>query len=256
MGSSSGNHGARASIARHLKVLLPSSTSRKLGIPPKFVQKNIAESEMKSSVAVLLSPLYNFCRIVVEKDESGNMFFSGGWSQFLVSHGITEFDVLLLRYEGNMVFTMKVFGPDGCQKGFKDQDTSSKELDRTSFGDIKTLEDEEDPASSSSKRKSMAKKPDVSAHVHHFLLKTVAGTFCKAIGLQKRASEITLRTTSAHGTRTWQVRFLVYKYRSRTGQLTRGWRGFCVDNAIKEGDVCTFNIVETTLWHVEIMRRS
>ena len=75
------------------------------GIPPKFVKNYISEVEMGSSVTVLLSPLSKFCRVTVGKDQSsGNLFFSGGWSRFLASNGITEYDVLLLRYEGNIVF--------------------------------------------------------------------------------------------------------------------------------------------------------
>jgi hypothetical protein len=84
------------------------------------------------------------------------------------------------------------------------------------------------------------------------ILQYVPGNFCKAIEL-RRTSEITLRTTANedHGLRSWQVRFLVY---GKSNMLTRGWRGFCADNRIKEGDICTFNIIKTTLWHVDIMR--
>nr|TKW08592.1 hypothetical protein SEVIR_6G033500v2 [Setaria viridis] len=31
----------------------------------------------------------------------------------LVSHDVTQANALLLKYEGNMIFTVKVFGPDG-----------------------------------------------------------------------------------------------------------------------------------------------
>jgi len=55
-----------------------------------------------------------------------------------------------------------------------------------------------------------------------------------------------------HGHRSWQVGFLFYENRN-SGELTRGWR-FCTDNMIKEGDICTFNVIETTLWHVDITR--
>jgi len=87
------------------------------------------------------------------------------------------------------------------------------------------------------------------------LLQTIAETFCKAIGLIWRTSEVTLRTTADkdHGHRSWQVRFLFYENRN-SGELSRGWRRFCTDNRIKEGDICTFNVIETTLWHVDITR--
>ena len=86
------------------------------------------------------------------------------------------------------------------------------------------------------------------------LLQYVPRNFYKAIGLY-RASGITLRTTANedHGLRSWQVRFLVS---GKRGMITRGFRTFWADNRIKEGDISTFNIINTTLWHVDIMRHS
>ena len=112
--------------------MTPNSPVAHAGHPSQICKNYISEVEMGSSVTVLLSPLSKFCRVTVGKDQSsGNLFFSGGWSRFLASNGITEYDVLLLRYEGNMVFTVKVFGPDGCQKGYKDQGASSKEQEQS-----------------------------------------------------------------------------------------------------------------------------
>ncbi|CAL5032918.1 unnamed protein product [Urochloa decumbens] len=313
-----GDGGGVSRRPQFISVLRPPSME-KMGIPPKFVKKYIAEAETGMSTAVLLSPLCKFCRVAVDKDPSGSgLFFSGGWSRFLASHGIAEYDVLLLRYEGNLVFTVKVFGPDGCQKvfkdqdtshrkkfeqsgetafygcqkGFKDQDRSSEELehsDHKAFPDIQT--EGEDRPSSSRKCKSTAKKRDgqenskrpkrcvtsskkallsskssvyeigppswMKSEISAYILANrlmVTGTFCKAIGL-RMTSEITLKTTAdeGHGLRSWKVRVLVYPNRSR-GHITRGWRRFCVDNRIKEGDICTFNVVNITLWHVDITR--
>jgi hypothetical protein len=42
--------------------------------------------------------------------------------QFLASHGITDANALLLRYEGNMMFAVNVFEPDGCQRGSRIKD--------------------------------------------------------------------------------------------------------------------------------------
>ncbi|CAN6242171.1 unnamed protein product [Urochloa humidicola] len=290
------NHGDGGVSRRpqFMSVLLPPSME-KMRIPPKFVRKYIAEPGRSTAVLLNLSPLHKFCSVAIEKYPSGNLFFSGGWSRFLVSHGIAEYDVLLLRYEGNMVFTVKVFGPDGCQKGFKDQDTSQRkklfeQSGKTAFPDIK-IEGEDHP-STSKKRKSMAKKRDGQANskrpkrcltsskkalsskssvyeigppswmkseISAYILANclmVAGAFCKAIGLQS-TSEITLKTTAdeGRGLKSWQVRVLVYGNRSCC-YISRGWSRFCADNRIKEGDICTFNVVNTTLWHVDITRHS
>ncbi|RCV33088.1 hypothetical protein SETIT_7G054600v2 [Setaria italica] len=51
------------------------------------------------------------------------VFLAGGWSQFLKFHDITEANALLLRYEGNMVFTLKVYGPNGYQREFNHKKT-------------------------------------------------------------------------------------------------------------------------------------
>ncbi|KAF8688179.1 hypothetical protein HU200_042411 [Digitaria exilis] len=130
-------------------------------VPPRFVRKFIAEPVTGSSTtAIRFSPRGKFCRVTVDKDHTGNVFFSGGWSRFLASNGIAEYDVLLLRHEGNMVFTVNVFGPDGSQKGCKDQDTSppsrGKGLHQRGSGKFRT--EEEDLPSSNRKQKSVAKK--------------------------------------------------------------------------------------------------
>lgn len=90
-------------------------------IPAKFVQFYITKRELNNHMAVVFSPLGKVNSIKLEMDQS-YVFFAGGWLQFLAFHGITESNALLLRYEGNMVFTVKVFEPDGCQRKPKHKD--------------------------------------------------------------------------------------------------------------------------------------
>ncbi|RCV33091.1 hypothetical protein SETIT_7G054800v2 [Setaria italica] len=74
--------------------------------------------------------------------------------------------------------------------------------------------------------------------------------FCNAIGLRE-ACTVTLKT-SLSSTSSWQVRVLPYKDTSH--QVGSGWKSFCEENMIKEGDLCTFNVIEMMLWHVIIDR--
>ncbi|XP_022684230.1 putative B3 domain-containing protein Os04g0346900 [Setaria italica] len=53
-----------------------------------------------------------------------------------------------------------------------------------------------------------------------------------------------------NSTESWKVGGLPCKNNSFV--IARGWMMFCRENSLKEGDICTFNIVETTLWHVVI----
>jgi hypothetical protein len=71
--------------------------------------------------AIVSGPLGKVSSIELEMNRS-EVFFRGGWSQFLVLHDITEDNSLLLTYEGNMVFTVKVFEVDGRQRESKHKD--------------------------------------------------------------------------------------------------------------------------------------
>lgn len=92
-----------------------------LMIPAKFVQCYIPKEHLDSRIAIVFGPLGTVFSIVVEINELG-VLFRDGWSQLLVHHNITEDNTLLLRYEGNMAFTVNVFESDGCQRKSKHKD--------------------------------------------------------------------------------------------------------------------------------------
>jgi hypothetical protein len=102
-------------------------------MPSSFVRNNIAAGARTNRE--LTTALLNLCgkywRVELHKDRSGSMFFSGGWARFLASNGIMEGEALILRHEGNMVFTVKVFGLDGCHKSFKHPQGAIRQSDDT-----------------------------------------------------------------------------------------------------------------------------
>jgi len=49
-------------------------------------------------------------------------------------------------------------------------------------------------------------------------------------------------------------RFVVPHTIIETISLGQAGRGFCKANKLKKGDVCTFNVIKTLLWHVDISR--
>ncbi|XP_015691403.2 putative B3 domain-containing protein Os04g0346900 [Oryza brachyantha] len=105
----------------------------KMRIPDKFVQHYITEEHLNSNMAYISSPPGKFWRIGLEKDRSG-VFFCGGWLQFLSFHGVSQGDVLLLRYRGNLVFKVEFFGPNGCRKDLKTDDTRVQQCEQTDAG--------------------------------------------------------------------------------------------------------------------------
>ncbi|WOK92992.1 B3 domain-containing protein [Canna indica] len=93
-----------------LKLLTP-GCFLKLEIPRSFI-KYLDKSEHRK--ATLFSPLMgNFWHMSIVK-EGCNMYLSSGWGSFAQAHNLEAGRFVLFRYEGNMVFTVKLFLSDGC----------------------------------------------------------------------------------------------------------------------------------------------
>ena len=91
-------------------------------------------------------------------------------------------------------------------------------------------------------------------------LQSLPGIFCKSIGLVEETT-ITLMINSSRGrsssssSRSWEVACSVNKNGyGCCNLLPSGWKRFCQANGLLVGDVCTFSVVEATLWHVAIDR--
>ncbi|CAN6275481.1 unnamed protein product [Urochloa humidicola] len=258
--------------------VLSQNSMEKMMIPDKFVQHYIPEEHKNTSMAIIIGSFGKICRVELEMDQS-NLFFGGGWSQVLASHDITN--ALLLKYEGNMVFTVKVFGPDGCQRESKDKDIKTQQA--STLPDIGKQQEATSESIQNRKikkdwpsREGHQKKPKgpmvsmrkaarksavyeigppswIQKDINTSTLRkklSLPKTFCDAMGLREPCS-ITLKT-SMNSVESWQVTGLPCKNNSFV--IIRGWKIFCWKNSIKEGDICTFNIIETTLWHVVIIR--
>ncbi|KAK3145056.1 hypothetical protein QOZ80_4AG0322210 [Eleusine coracana subsp. coracana] len=249
----------------------------KMMIPAEFLKHYVTGEYLKSQIAIVLSPLGKFWRFKLEKDGS-DMFFSGNWSHFVAFHGVSEGDVLLMRYEGNMVFKFKAFCLSGNKKDFKDQDTKIQqdiekqhERDSLSFSRKRKSNDvspccKEKKRTNGSvsllKKESSQKEPDYQTGPPSWIIKEITTyalkralplsvKFCRYVGFNTSCT-ITLKT-EMDSTRSWKVHGLAYNAAHYLGD---GWKTFCKDTMLKEGDVCTFNIVKTLLWHVTIKRSS
>lgn len=100
-------------------------------LPSEFMM--YMEDEDKSRpVASVLSPLGKPWIIKLSKDRS-ETFFKGGWPEFSKFHKLEAGFTLVFRYEGNMVFTVKVFDLSGCLKNYNQ--VALAVLRRTGFND-------------------------------------------------------------------------------------------------------------------------
>ncbi|PAN37568.1 hypothetical protein PAHAL_7G105500 [Panicum hallii] len=246
---------------------------KKMLIPAKFMQQYIPKEHLNNRTAIIFGPLGKVPHIEIEMNQS-DVFFSGGWSQFLVLHDITESNALLLRYEGNMVFTVKVFEPDGYQRESKTKDIRMQQnIEEKQEAPSISIQKHYKNDLSSNDGVKKPKGPVMRLTKAPFWIKSVfevgpsswikkqvnANTlrelalqtaFCDTIGLQEPCI-ITLKT-SMSSTKSWQVHAL--PRRNGSYRLRPGWSRFCKESDLKLGDVCTFDIVEITLWLVDVTR--
>uniref|UniRef100_A0ACD5TZ70 Uncharacterized protein n=1 Tax=Avena sativa TaxID=4498 RepID=A0ACD5TZ70_AVESA len=309
------------------------NSMEKMPIPSEFLKRGyISDEELNGRMATFVTPFRDFWHIELEKDGS-NVFFAGAWSKFLEFQGIKDGEALLIRYQGNMIFTIEVFGFNGCRRNLKHQGirfqqtenseetnsskkteeseeaNSSKSTEQTeeanssqsteqsveanssqnaqqteeanssqnaeltskegqsqkeaniSSGKRKQREEKIMPKSSTNPLDNRARKnceyetgsqpwirKQLNANSLRYYL-VLPGDFCVRVGFLEKCT-IKLKTSERNGS--WEVNGCVYK--PNQWKLSKGWRTFCRENELKVGDVCTFNVVKSTLWHVDIER--
>ncbi|TVU03596.1 hypothetical protein EJB05_50914, partial [Eragrostis curvula] len=240
--------------------VLPQDFIENMLIPAKFVQHYIFKEHLNNCTAVIFVPLGKIYQIELKMNQLG-VFFAGGWPQFLSFHNITGPNTLLLRYEGNMVYTVKVFEPNGCLRGPNHKDIRMQQKSEQLQETPPSGQGEKRPNSSLTyldhvKTECVYEigppawvKKEVNTSTIGYRL-ALPAVFCNAIGLQ--ASCLITLKISLCGARSWLV--AITPHRRSSHRVTVGWKRFCRDNELKVGDVCTFNIVETRLWHVVIER--
>ncbi|XP_040381439.1 putative B3 domain-containing protein Os06g0632500 [Oryza brachyantha] len=246
--------------------LLQQEDLEKMKIPEKFVQQHLTETCTNSHQnAIILSPLGKFCRVEVEREQP-DMLLRDGWAAFLAAHDLSEGNILLFRYEGNMVFTVEVFLENGCLKeyttatlyltdGSKGRSVAPQQcVTKAEVSPVKRKRTQRSGGAclEESSRKSRASPisvKKVESHMKHLSivpqnsftkemtsysvhsLLAVKGTFCSQIGLLE-ASTITLKI-SMKNKGSWRVAF---KTANTYGYINGpGWRKFCLEKKVKKG---------------------
>ena len=88
-------------------------------IPEKFVQQHLTETyTYNHQNSIIVCSLGKFWRVELQREQP-DVLLRDGWAPFLAAHDLSEGNILLFRYEGNMVFTVEVFLQNGCLKEYK-----------------------------------------------------------------------------------------------------------------------------------------
>ncbi|KAF6160596.1 hypothetical protein GIB67_019536 [Kingdonia uniflora] len=85
---------------------------KKLRIPSHFASHISTET---SKVAILEGPSGNCWEVKVQKIVN-DIFFKKGWRMFLEDHTLQERDFLVFIHDGRMRFSVKIFGPNACER--------------------------------------------------------------------------------------------------------------------------------------------
>ncbi|CAM8938458.1 unnamed protein product [Rhodiola kirilowii] len=95
------------------KVFVPEQSSAQMLIPIEFVERNMKGEKNDYAELVVGSGEQWHVGFVLKVE---GWFFNLGWGLFLADNGIEPFDFLVFIYAGNMKFTVKIFGKNGCTK--------------------------------------------------------------------------------------------------------------------------------------------
>ncbi|CAL5017676.1 unnamed protein product [Urochloa decumbens] len=185
-----------------------------------------------------------------------------GWRRFFQHNSLKEGDMCTFNVVETTLWHAVITRCKERMYQFNYQETpSASSMKRKSDNNISRSVEQKDPNSlivfkGSCKRRCVFEigppawiKKEINIHTIENVI-SLPLSFCKAIGLRETCV-VTLRTSVSSNT-IWQARVIPYKHCNHLGGS--GWKMFFWENKIKEGDVCTFNVVETKLWHVVITR--
>ncbi|XP_044957017.1 putative B3 domain-containing protein Os06g0632500 [Hordeum vulgare subsp. vulgare] len=261
---------------RFIKLLRPDDWE-KMTIPDEFVQQHLigAESCPSSQKALIIGPTGKLWPVELDQRQS-DVLYGEVWAEFLTAHDLSEGSILLFRYEVNMSFSVQVFLPNGCMKEYpyladeadgsspllpqSDKQLVAPSVSKRSYNKRQVVSGipATFPAMKAQKVQSQSKPAGVvgrhsfTKQITSYSLKSLFAvklTFCSSIGLLE-ACTIQLKTSMGGSARSWPVAFnIANTYGFLTG---KGWKRFCQDNEVEEGDRCTFKVVEKMVWHVVI----
>ncbi|XP_077224157.1 B3 domain-containing protein REM10-like [Tasmannia lanceolata] len=233
-----------------------------LSIPIAFHKYLVGE---KGNIAVLKSTLGKSWRVKVRGHING-VFFEDGWEDFVVDHGLCSGDILVFRYEGNMVFDVTIFDKTACEKNYYplvlkseikiEKQREMKNQDHVEASKVLYLGGQMVVFEGSSSYKPKAHQ--FVATIKRSNLKYDHMTIPKAFLVANNLFHITKITLKDPERRLLPVTVFhkkQKKYPNVTTFFSGGWKRFARWNKLKKGDECIFELVAKDVMNVRICRR-
>lgn len=106
------SHSSSQHYPEFFRIYLPEHNSKTLSIPPTFVENFKGHIPKK---VVLKNSHGKYWHVELE-EVGGKLLFTRGWEGLVNSNSLERGDFMIFQYNGNGMFTVKVFGLNGCNK--------------------------------------------------------------------------------------------------------------------------------------------
>nr|GMC58828.1 B3 domain-containing protein REM9-like [Ipomoea batatas] len=271
------------------RVMNVAGTQTKLHLPP-IISKKLVEQDIKE---VLLTSQKGTWEVEIHSFE-GKHWFTNGWEDFVLQHGLSNRHIVLFEHTGGSSFNVRVFDfASSCEVDFNGESktktkrvrTQGKNAEDSSKVYVKLEEDIDEVLSpvkvekhdhaydkEETKRKRKSEFVNVSSTGHPQFVTSIKqynvrrrspymhipADFCVANGLYNNG-RICLKGPSSKQ----EVSLKVCRGgRTIYAVITRGWSDFIARNDLKVGDICTFKLRSTgsssnaVVFDVEVLRKS
>ncbi|KAL7617063.1 B3 domain-containing protein REM17 [Lactuca sativa] len=176
--------------------------------------------------------------------------FGDGWRKFVTENGVQEFDFIVFKHQGNMVFDFMVFDQSTCQKHYTNL---FDELDEEPLTESDTI------CIHRRKKLKKRKRNDYASQDKEIFQVDDSGCFESKITpyvIKKSRLHVPINFARSNGLITRWIHTPVYLMddtqrtwpatltKTKTELCITGWREFIVKNHLKVGDVCRFELIK------------
>ncbi|XP_052209336.1 B3 domain-containing protein REM9-like [Diospyros lotus] len=193
-------------------------------------------------------------------------YLESGWTDFVNHHELNVGVLLVFRHEGDLVFDVMVFDPNGCERAYQPLHVKD-EVD-----DSKDSQESPEPIKDETRSEEIVNSP---LHAHPRSVKSSStGTYpyfvatLKCYTFLSHRLHIPVQFARLHGLcyrncemiimdneqRSWQVS-LGHNYYGRI-YIGKGWKVFCAAKYLKEGETIRFELIENGKKPVMVFHRS
>ncbi|KAI3445199.1 hypothetical protein Pfo_001864 [Paulownia fortunei] len=236
-------------LPEFFKIYVPAMYAESMRIPPEFIKKFGGDIP---TIVTLRRPSGISWQVDMKRFND-HWFFQKGWPEFVQENSIEDGDFLTFCYAGNSIFCVKVYARNGCRKRVDNSSRIHGKLTENLQGN--EASEPENPKhngatrrnlipKSTIARKSVCRNPSFSvvmtkSYIHKGCLH-IPMKFWKVYTKKDESGSrmVTLRIRN----NSWLVRLVSLGVRV---QFSKGWPKFVKDNSLQNGNLCTFQLIDS-----------